>query len=161
MNITELIANMSYRDLWGIAKARTSYSKSAAAEIRRRRKSGTLPIINSLKTPEIFNDRQNTLYRKLIAYMENIPKVEVAITDSVLDSGWIVYLTGKDDKFLNAKIKMTANMIKNDVEEFGSCRLFIIPITKEYDGLKLCYDRGLRCVFPMEEGPEEEPSYKG
>ena len=150
----EIIGNLSYRDLYQFVKSRVELSKAAADEIRARRRRGALPLINSLLTPKALNRRQKQLYDRLLKAMPT--DLEICITDQLLE-GWTVFLTGDDDRRLNDKIKKTRGMIREDIAEFGSCRLFVVPLTSPHRGLKLCFDRGLRCVHVTKGNGERRP----
>lgn len=145
-DLLNALPSMPYSDLWNLWQAKISISSHVAEEIKTRRRNMALPVIADLQTESVLNPRQALLYRQLKKAMFNL-NVDIMLTTSMLDGGWVVYLTGDDDALISKKLCMTRDMIEEDVREFGQCRLFAVPITKEYTGLKLYFDRGLKCVF--------------
>jgi len=143
----DIITNLSYKDLWQFVKSKVELSRVAAEEIRSRRRRGALPMVEGLLPVSSLNRRQKHLYERTLRAMPS-KDLEICITDQLLE-GWTVFLTGDDDKRLDEKLKKTRGMILTDIEEFGSCRLFIVPLNTQYIGLKLCFDRGLRCVHAI------------
>ena len=130
----------------------TSVSREAAEEIRNRRKAGILPFIEGTTSPVAMLERQNDIYLMLSKELKHIG-VEIIFPYSQINGGWIVYLTGDNDILLAEKVIRTRNMINQDIKEFGSCRIFAFPVEKDYVGIKIHFDRGLRCVFPSEPKP--------
>lgn len=139
-----LVTNLSYRDLWQLCRADIELSRIAAEEIRARRRRGVLPLINDLRSAEYLNGRQKYLYGKLCRLI-TLEKLEIGITEAMVE-GWTVFLTGSDERQIDGKLKKTRDMIRQDIEEFGACRLFVVPLNNKHIGLKLCFDRGLKCV---------------
>jgi len=136
--------NMSYKDLWGLYKANISISEEAKNEIKRRRLLSALPpILNSLE-PVKLTENQRKIYNMLVS---SLPKnTEIILTNMIVKGGWTVYLTGEWE-VIKSKIKMIAEQVKQELDEFGNCRVVILPYPK-FDGLKVHYDRGLRCPYP-------------
>lgn len=148
-SLLDLIPQLPYKDLWSMVEYHTSISREAAEEIRTRRKSGMLPFIEGTTSPAPMLERQNGIYLMLSRELRRVG-AEAVFPYSQVSGGWVVYLTGDDNILLAEKVVRTRDMINQDAKEFGSCRIFAFPVDRDYVGIKLHFDRGLRCVYPLE-----------
>jgi len=140
------LREMSYKDLWGICKARVSISYQAADEIRRRRTMQALPYIEN----NCGEDSLNPWQKKIFGWLKkSLPRqAQLILTTQYIKGGWVVYLTGQDEEVIKTKIALICKGVREEIKEFGSCRVIVIPYSK-FPGLKISYDKGLRCPYPI------------
>jgi len=144
---------MPYRQLSSLVKDDTEHRKAAASEIRARRKAKNLPEIRAFKEYSLSDNQRwifDTLIRALTGSPEvrEIDKIKIMSVSYKVKGGWVVYVTGEDQERVAHKISLIKKMVLDDAAEFGLCRVCLSAVRKkEWDGILVRFDRGLRLVY--------------
>lgn len=144
---------MPYRQLAALIKDDTEYRKAASNEVRSRRKAKNLPEIRAFKEYALSDNQQwifDALIRSLTGDPEvrEIDKIKIMSVSYKVKGGWVVYVTGEDQERVAHKITLIKKMVLEDAAEFGLCRVCLAAVRKkEWDGILVRFDRGLRLVY--------------
>lgn len=144
---------LPYKKLASMLKSDSDSRRAVAQEIRKRRREGSIPEIKATKHYEL-SENQGHIYKAIVTALTGDPevketdKIKVHTVSYKVKGGWVVYVTGTDQERIIGKIQLIKQMVNDDAEEFGLCRVCLAAVRrKEWDGLLVRFDRGLRLVY--------------